>query len=505
MNSEKPTAEPVEPVTAIRPEDERLSPGATLGYGIQHIAAMFGGVIAVPLIISTAAHLSPTDTAVLVSGCLFISGLATLLQTLGVPGFGSQLPLVQGVSFATVATMTAIIGSDGGKEELRTVFGAVILACAVGLLIVPLFARIVRFFPAVVTGSVITVIGLSLMPVAAGWITGQEKIRNSAGELVDNAKYLSVGNIGLAMATLLLILICSKIQRLTRVAILIGLVGGTVIAACFGQVTTKAFDGASVFGFPKPFAFGWPIFAVGACVSMFIAVLVIMVETTADVLAVGEVVGTEVDGKRVSAGLRADLGASVVAPVFNSFPATAFAQNVGLVALTGIKSRFAVAAGGVVLLVLGLSPMAAAVVGLIPTPVLGGAGIALFGTVAASGIRTLGKVDYDGTSNLIVVGVSVGLGLVPVVSPHFWERLPEWAATILHSGISCAAIAAVILNIAFNLIRPTKPSGSTLAEAPALQITDVEMRILAEGGAFEAGQPVKVRTATPPEPSHHDH
>ena len=482
-----------------RPEDERLPVLTTFSYGIQHILAMFGGVIAVPLIIGGAAGLPVEQKALLVAGCLFLSGLATIVQTVGFPGVGSQLPLVQGVSFATVATMLAIIGDDGA-EGLRTTFGAIIVAGLIGLAVIPLFAKIVRLFPAVVTGSVITVIGLSLMPVAARWITGPETLTVD-GESVHNPAFGDVGNIGIAMATLALILIFSKIQRLTRVAILLGLVGGTAIAAAFGKISTAGLSGASVVGFPEPFAFGSPTFQAAAIISMTIAILVIMVETTADILAVGEVVKTKVDTKRVAAGLRADMGASAIAPIFNAFPATAFAQNVGLVALTGIKSRFAVTAGGVVLLILGLSPAAAAIVGMIPTPVLGGAGIALFGTVAASGIRTLAKVDYRGTTNLLVVAVAVGMGLVPVVSPHFWSGLPTWAGTILESGISSAAITAVLLNLLFNVWRPVEPSGMTLAAAP---IPDIELRELAESGSFEAGQTVKVKTAagSPPGPDH---
>lgn len=476
-----------------RPEDERLPLLTTFGYGVQHILAMFGGVIAVPLIIGGAAGLAPAEKAILVAGCLFLSGLATIVQTIGFPGVGSQLPLVQGVSFATVATMLAIIGDDG-TDGLRVAFGAVIVAGLIGLLVIPLFAKIVRLFPAVVNGTVITVIGLSLMPVAARWITGSENIVVD-GESVHNPDFANPADIGLAMATLALILVFSKVRKLTRIAILLGLFCGTVIAAACGMISTAGLSGAAPVGFPEPFAFGWPTFQAAAIISMTIAILVIMVETTADILAVGEVVETKVDTKRVSAGLRADMGASAIAPIFNAFPATAFAQNVGLVALTGIKSRFAVAAGGLVLVILGLSPWASAVVGMIPTPVLGGAGIALFGTVAASGIRTLAKVDYSGTTNILVVAVSVGMGLVPVVSPEFWSGLPAWANTILESGISSAAITAVLLNLLFNVWRPVDPSGMAMAAARAQNVSDVEMRILAEGGSFEAGQPVKVKAA----------
>ncbi|MCU1407051.1 MAG: purine permease [Glaciihabitans sp.] len=477
-------------LAVTRPEDERLPLLTTLGYGLQHILSMFGGVIAVPLIIGGAAGVTPGQLTLLVACALFVSGAATILQTLGVPFFGSQLPLVQGISFAAVSTLTTIIGnSGGGTGGLRTAFGAVLVAAVVGLLITPFFSRIVRFFPPVVTGSIITVIGLSLMPVAAGWITGQATIFVD-GEATPNPNYGAVDNIGLALLTLAIVLVLSKIPSLSRLAVLLGLAIGTVIALVIGKASGASVAGASPLALPQPFAFGAPIFEIGAIISMTIVILVIMVETTADVLAVGQVVGTRVDSRRVGDGLRADMLASAIAPVFNSFPATAFAQNVGLVALTGIKSRFAVAAGGGILLLLGLSPVLSAVVGIIPQPVLGGAGIVLFGTVAASGIRTLSQVRYANNNNLVIVAAAVAFGVIPVVAPAFWDNFPAWFITIFHSGISAASIVAVLLNLFFNVFRPGTPTEpSDTAAGRPVQVTADEAAVLGGGGAYRAGSP----------------
>ncbi|MFT4213166.1 MAG: nucleobase:cation symporter-2 family protein [Microbacterium sp.] len=473
------------PTKTTRPEDERLGLGPTFGYGIQHILAMFGGVIAVPLIVGGVAGLDTAEKAILVACGLFVSGLATLLQTLGVPFFGSQLPLVQGTSFAAVSTISAIIGDDG-TEGLQHVYGAIIVAAAVGLVITPFFARVVRFFPAVVTGSIITVIGLSLMPVAARWITGNATVTNDAGEVVENTGFASMDKILLALFSFLVVIVLSKIQALSRLAVLLGLAIGTIVALIFGMVDVSAVSSSAIFALPTPFAFGLPQFAIGAIISMVIVILVIMVETTADLLAVGEVVGTKVDARRVGNGLRADMGASMIAPLFNAFPASAFAQNVGLVALTGIKSRFAVAAGGIVLVVLGLSPMASAVFSLIPGPVLGGAGIVLFGSVAASGVRTLSKVQFQGNNNLVIVASSLAFGLIPVVSSDFWHAFPDWFATIFDSGISSAAIVAVLLNLFFNVFLPGTPEEpDTLAAAPPLRVQTTEIQVLSEGGTLD--------------------
>ncbi|WP_232549706.1 nucleobase:cation symporter-2 family protein [Propioniciclava soli] len=470
------TLDPVTEAPPARPEDEKLPLPTLLGAGLQHILAMFGGVIAVPLIIGGAAGLEGPQIALLVSCSLFVSGLATVLQTVGVPWFGSQLPLVQGISFASVSTLLTVVAGNGA-EGMRAAFGATLVAALVCLAIVPFFAQVVRFFPPVVTGSIITVIGLSLMPVAAGWVTGQATLNGAP-----NPNYASGANLALALVTLAVVLVLSKIRATSRMAILLGLLIGTVIALFTGQATWNL-AGAAPFALPQPFAFGTPTFALGAIIAMTVVMVVVMVETTADILAVGEVIGTHVDSRRVSDGLRADMLSSAVAPVFNTFPATAFAQNVGLLALSGIRSRWAVAAGGVVLALLGLSPMLAAVVRVIPSPVLGGVGIALFGTVAASGIRTLSKVNYQGNQNLLIVAVAIAFGLLPDLSPSFWHSLPEGLMVVVDSGISAAAIVAVVLNLVFNVWAPGRPpEPSHLAAAPPRLVQEGEMEMLSGKG-----------------------
>ncbi|GHG51713.1 transporter [Sinomonas cellulolyticus] len=464
---------------AARPEDQKLPLGTAFAYGFQHVLTMYGGIIAPPLIIGSAAGLKGPDLALLITACLFIGGLATLLQTLGVKWFGSQLPLVQGTSFASVATLLAIVNGGGG---LPSVFGAVMAASVIGLLVAPFFAKIIHFFPPVVTGVVITTIGLSLVPVAAGWALG------------GNAKapdYGSPANIGLMALTLAVIMILSKLGSgmVSRLSILLSIVIGTVIAVFLGKADFSQVLNGPVFAFPEPFHFGLPTFEPAAIISMVIVVLVILTETTADILAVAEVTGATVDSKRIANGLRADMLSSAVSPVFNGFTQSAFAQNVGLVAVTGIKSRFAVAAGGGVLVVLGLLPVLGRVVAAIPMPVLGGAGVVLFGTVAASGIRTLSKVDYKDNMNLVIVATSIAFGLVPVVSPTFYAHFPSWFQVIFDSGISSAAIMAVLLNIIFNVFkRGTPHDPSVFGAAPVRVIPEEVLECLEEGDRCEDGR-----------------
>jgi xanthine permease len=446
---------PVATTTVERPEDKKYPSRMLIAYGTQHILTMYGGVIAPPLIVGGAAGLSPAEMGLLVTAGLFISGAATLLQTLGLGPVGARLPIVQGISFASVSTMVAI-SSEGG---LRPVFGSIIVAGLIGLVLSSFFAQLVRLFPPVVTGSIITVIGLSLLPVAFTWAMG------GAG----SATFGSMANIGLAGLTLLIILVISRLfsGAISRLSILLGIVVGTGVAAAFGMADFGKVGTGPVFSLPQFLAFGTPTFELAAIVSMTIVILVIMTETTADILAIGEIVETPVDAKRVAAGLRADMISTTVAPLFGSFPCSAFAQNVGLVALTKIKSRYVVAAGGAILVLLGLFPVIGRAVAAVPLPVLGGAGIVLFGTVAASGIRTLSKVSYDDNLNLVIVAVSIAVGLIPIAAPEFWSAFPSWLGTIMHSGISAAALVAVVLNVVFNEIKGRKgKSPSVIAAAP---------------------------------------
>lgn len=217
--------------------------------------------------------------------------------------------------------------------------------------------------------------------------------------------------------------------------------------------------------------------------------MVTLVETSADILAVGEIINTKVDSKRLGNGLRADMLSSVLAPIFGSFTQSAFAQNVGLVAVTGVKSRFVVATGGVFLVILGLLPFMGRVIAAVPTSVLGGAGIVLFGTVAASGIRTLSKVDYRNNVNLIIVATSIGFGMIPIAAPNFYDHFPSWFATIFHSGISSSAIMAIILNLTFNhFTTGNSDQQSVFAAGTERTLRFQDLAALREGDYFSDGK-----------------
>ncbi|WP_396667338.1 nucleobase:cation symporter-2 family protein [Microbacterium sp. R86528] len=431
--------------------------GRLFPLGLQHVLAMYAGAVAVPLIVGGALGYSSEDMAFLISADLFVAGIATIIQSVGFWKFGVRLPLMQGVTFAAVGPMIAI----GQSEGIQAIFGATIACGLFMILVAPFFAQLLRFFPPIVTGTVILIIGLSLMRVAAGWIVDGSD---------DGAPPI---NVAFAFGTLLFIILIERFAppALQRVSVLLGLVLGT-IAALFvpGMVDWSGVDGAQWFAVVTPFHFGLPTFQVASIVSMLIVGLVIMTETTGDMIAVGEIVEKPVGRKQLADGLRADGLGTVIGGVFNTFPYTAFAQNVGLVSLTGVRSRYVATAAGVILVALGLIPKVSAVVEGVPRAVLGGAGIALFGMVAASGIRTLTKVKFN-NKNVLIVAISVGVALLPTVTPTIYDQFPEWFTLIFDSGISAGAITAILLNLLLNSeeMRAAKMSDPSMGSYDAVR------------------------------------
>ncbi|WP_308294994.1 nucleobase:cation symporter-2 family protein [Streptomyces sp. NK08204] len=432
------------PVDETHPVDEKLPALKMATSGLQHVAAMYAGVVAPPLIVGAAVGLSGTDLTFLTGACLFTAGLATFLQTLGIWKIGARLPFVNGVTFAGVAPMTAIVASAEDKSDaLPVIFGAVVVAGLLGFMAAPFFSKAVRFFPPVVTGTVITLIGVSLLPVAFNWAQGPDPAAHDYG---------SATNLTLAGTTLLTVLLLRRFTRgfVKQIAVLLGLTAGTLIAIPFGVTDFAPVADAKLIGFPTPFHFGAPQFHIAAILSMCVVMVVSMTESTADMLALGEIVERPADQRTIAAGLRADTLGSALSPVFNGFMCSAFAQNIGLVAMTRIRSRFVVAVGGGFLVLMGLCPAAASLIAVVPRPVLGGAGVVLFGSVAASGIQTLVRAGLEKDDNTLIVAVSLAVGIIPISTPAFYHAFPETARIILDSGISTSCVTAVVLNLAFN-------------------------------------------------------
>jgi uric acid transporter len=408
-------------------------------FGLQHVLVMYAGTVAVPLILGSALQFTPKQVVALISADLFTSGVATLLQTMGWWKFGARLPLIQGCSFICVAPMI-LIGSHYGIPAL---YGAVISCGLFTMLVGPWFSRMLRFFPPVVIGSVITVIGLSLLPVAGGWLGGGDPSAADFGGFV---------HLGLGLATIVLIVAIQRFGRgiIGNLSVLLGLIGGTALAAMAGQASFRQMTETPWFALAHPLLFGPPRFVLLPALVMSLSMLVVMTETTGNCLAIGEITGRPIGPATLTAAFRADGLSTVLGGLFNSFPYNVYSQNTGLLALSKIKSRYAVAAGGGLLVVLGFLPKLAAVIAGIPRPVLGGASIVMFGMTTMAGIEELTRVRYQGTSNAIIVAISVSVGVLPIASPQLFAHAPDAARLFLNSGIFLAAATAVLLNLFFS-------------------------------------------------------
>ena len=472
-------------ISSTHPVDEKLPVGRLATLGIQHVLVMYGGAVAVPLIVGRALQLSPQDVAFLISADLFVCGLVTIIQSLGVTRHvGIRLPVMMGVTFASVGPMVSMATMAPGPEGARMIFGAIIGAGFIAFLLAPIMGRLLRFFPPVVTGTIILVIGVSLMrvginwtfgnpfgptapkvidPAHTAWLTQMKELAASGGPAVpqglalaptvSNPIYAEPIHIALSALVLASILLIARYGRglISNIAVLSGVIIGCLAASILGLMHFDRVADAGWFAVVTPLRFGMPIFNPILIATMTLVMIVVMIESTGMFLALGEITERPIGQQQLTSGLRVDGIGTMIGGLFNTFPYTSFSQNVGLVGVTGVKSRYVCVAAGVIMIVLGLIPKMGALVEAVPTFVLGGAGLVMFGMVAATGVRILATVDFKASrNNLFVVAVSIGFGLIPLLAPNYLMWMPHAIHPIIESGIVLASIAAVILNAFFN-------------------------------------------------------
>ncbi|MEV3857382.1 nucleobase:cation symporter-2 family protein [Streptomyces sp. NPDC050095] len=414
----------------VRPPLRRLVP-----LSLQHLLVAYAGMATMPLLVGSALQLPEDRIRLLISANLLVSGLATLLQSLGLKWFGARLPIVMGSTF-TAITPAVLIGKEHG---LAAVFGATIVSGLVTVAIAPWFGRWLHLFPPLVTGTVIAVIGFSLVPSAAGLVAGGDGSGGGRG-------------LALAAVTVLLVVLVERLAppALARFAVLVALAAGTVLAVPLGLFDGSQVADARVVTVPDPTAFGAPTFLVPAIAAMLVVQLVNMVESVGDTLAVGQIVERGDDAPTVVRALRADGAATVVSGALASFPIVTFGQSVGLVSVTRVRSRQVVALSGALMVVLAFVPVLGAAVAAVPGPVLGGVSLVMFGTVGAVGLRILSRADLTDSRNLLTVALAFALGMIPVGAPDFYAPLPAAARTVLDSGIAVTGIVAFALNLLFH-------------------------------------------------------
>lgn len=407
--------------------------------GLQHLLAMYSGAVAVPLLIGTALKFNSEQMTYLVSIDIFMCGLATMIQLFRNKYFGIGLPVVLGCAIQAVAPLEMI----GQKFSINTMYGAIIVAGIFVFLVAGWFSKIKKLFPPVVTGTLITVIGLTLVPVA---------VQNMGGGSAQAKDFGDAKNLIAAFLTILIIVAIEVWTKgfLRSISVLIGLIAGTVIASFMGLVSLKPVIQASWFHLPQLFYFGAPEFEWSSCLTMIIIALVSMVESTGVFFAIGDLLHKDITEDDLKRGYRAEGLAQVFGGLFNTFPYTTFSQNVGLLQLSGIKTKRPIYWAAGLLMAMGLLPKIGALVTIIPDSVLGGAMLVMFTMIAVQGIRMLTKVDFENNRNILVVAISIGLGLGVTVYPQIFQDLPQTIQLFLGNGIVVASICATLLNLIFN-------------------------------------------------------
>ncbi|HET7521938.1 MAG TPA: nucleobase:cation symporter-2 family protein [Bacillales bacterium] len=409
-----------------------------MSLGIQHVLAMYAGAIIVPLIVGGALKLSAEELSYLISIDLLTCGLATLLQVWKNRFFGIGLPVMLGCTFTAVAPIIAI----GSQYGMSAIYGSIIAAGLFLVLFAKFFGKIVRLFPPVVTGSVVMIIGITLIPVA---------IKDMAGGQ-GSEDFGSLHNLLLSFGVLALIIVIQRLFSgfIRAVSILLGLIVGTVVAYFMGMVDLAPLAESSWLHMVQPFYFGVPTFQISAILTMILVAIVGVIEATGVYMALGKICGRELTPKDLEKGYRAEGLAFMLGGLFNALPYTTFSQNVGLVELSGVKKRNVIVTAGLILVTLGLVPKVAAFAMLIPTPVMGGATMAMFGMVAASGVKMLSNVDFNRQENLLVIACSIGLGLGVTVVPDLFAKLPDGVQILTNNGIVAGSFTAILLNVVFN-------------------------------------------------------
>ncbi|PML56968.1 nucleobase:cation symporter-2 family protein [Vibrio lentus] len=437
--------------------NERPPHGLTLLLALQHMLASIGGIVAVPLIVGASIGLPNTEIVSLINAALLASGIVTVAQCLGFGPIGIRLPVVMGSSFAFLGVAISI-GNEGG---VAAIMGSALIGSFVVIGASFYMDKVRKLFPTVVSGVVVTLIGLTILPVAMNWVGDSP---------ANTEQFATLPKLFLAVVSLGIVVGVSVYCKgaVAASAIVIGLAGGYIVALSLGMVDLEQISSAAWIGGPEPFKYGFT-FSASAIISMSLVYIVVIAEATGDFMALGNNCQTQVSGKDLKRGLLGDGLGSTLSSILTAMPLASFSQNVGIVGITGVASRYVVAATGGLLILGGLFPKLAAIAVTIPKPVLGGVGFVMFGMIAYAGIRMLIKAA-DTKRNALVICVGLASGLAVTFEPRLLQHLPHDLANFLHSGITTGTIMTVLLNLVL-------PKSSRAEEQEALAESQAQVEL----------------------------
>ncbi|MEZ8258632.1 nucleobase:cation symporter-2 family protein [Vibrio cyclitrophicus] len=458
--------------------NERPPHGLTFLLALQHMLASIGGIVAVPLIVGASIGLPNTEIVSLINAALLASGIVTVAQCLGFGPVGIRLPVVMGSSFAFLGVAISI-GNEGG---VAAIMGSALIGSFVVIGASFYMDKIRKLFPTVVSGVVVTLIGLTILPVAMNWVGDSP---------ANTEQFATLPKLFLALVSLGIVVGVSVYCKgaVAASAIVIGLAGGYIVALSLGMVDLEQISSAAWVGGPEPFKYGFT-FSASAIISMSLVYIVVIAEATGDFMALGNNCQTQVSGKDLKRGLLGDGLGSTLSSILTAMPLASFSQNVGIVGITGVASRYVVAATGGLLILGGLFPKLAAIAVTIPKPVLGGVGFVMFGMIAYAGIRMLIKAA-DTKRNALVICVGLASGLAVTFEPRLLQHLPHDLANFLHSGITTGTIMTVLLNLVL-------PKSSKAEEQEALAESQAQVELEMKEQAEEelhSGEQLEIQQA----------
>jgi xanthine permease len=415
--------------------------------GIQHVLAMFVSNVTPAIIIAGAAGFgfgsnSPDfhNLIYMIQMAILFAGVATLLQTIGFGPVGARLPIVQGTSFAFIPIMIPLVAGKG-VDSMAILMSGVIIGGIFHALLATQIGKIRFALPPLVTGLVVTMIGLALVKVGIQYAAG-------GVPAIGTPEYGSLQNWSVALIVIFTTLGFKFFARgmLSVAAVLIGLIVGYIAAYFMGMVSFAKIGAAASFALPNPFHFGFE-FSFAAVIGFCLMAFISAIETVGDVTGITKGgAGREATAKEITGATWADGIGTAIAGVFGSLPNTSFSQNVGLIAMTGVMSRTVVTIGAIFLIICGLIPKVGAIISTIPIEVLGGGVIVMFGMVVAAGISMLADVNWN-RRNMVIFAIAISIGLGLQLEPGALQHLPGTAQVLLSSGLLPAAFIAIILNL----------------------------------------------------------
>ncbi|MFD9726060.1 uracil-xanthine permease family protein [Streptomyces sp. NPDC059072] len=431
------------PSTLPHPVDQSRPLSRIILFGIQHVLVMAATPVSAIFLMSATLHLDPGLTVNLLSAAFVLSGVGSLIQSLGPWKFGPRLPFVMLPGGAPLILFLAIAEQHG----VRTATGAVIISAAFYFVVLPVFSRLLKFFPTLVIGTMIVIVGVNLVKVGALLVTGRPGTPGFA-----NTTNLALGMATIGFTVALYWLFDGIVRQL---AVMLGLIAGAALAFALGRFDFGGVADGGILSAPHLMPFGSPEFNLVAALPLMLYGLASMAEATGQTVINAETVGKEIDTRTVvPRTIRGDALVSLFGGFLGLPLMVTSGENIGIVRVTGVRSRFVTAAAGVVLIAIGFLAPVIRAISVIPSAVVGGTAMVVFAVITVLGVQMLGKADLERHSNGFICAVALALGLLPILVPGVYAGLPSGARILLESGVAVGAFTAAILNVLFNHVRP---------------------------------------------------